>query len=168
MSTFAPKSHGVIVSHIVPSMLIPNKNRVCQTGPGRFRRAKITKTTAFATRNPFDPATETSGSIPSVDITHAARMVLVFQRVRVGVCWMHTGRPSFGAAPTQAQPAASSTKSRTSSLPESFRCSAMHAGVMSIVAMHPEQRDCSVDERKCNRHCNVIKVRIGAARITRR
>jgi hypothetical protein len=39
---------------------------------------------------------------------------------------------------------------------------------MSIVAMHPEQRDCSVDERKCNRHCNVIKVRIGAARITRR
>jgi hypothetical protein len=165
MSTFAPKSHGVIVSHIVPSMLIPNKNSVCQTGPGCFRRAKIIKMTAFATRNPFDPATETSGSIPSVDITHAARIVLLFRCVLVGVYCMHTGRHFLGVAPTQAQPAAINTKSRRSSLPESFRCSAMHAGVMSIVAMHPEQSDCSVDERKCNRHCNVIKVRIDAARI---
>jgi hypothetical protein len=156
MKTLNPNTQGAAAAD-GKAALIPMTNTECQTEAEPRRSANNTTQHAFASWTPTPPLMAASGNNPSVAMSQAARM-LYGSSTGIGPLSRSStqdGRSSAMPPSTHAHPTANKVNSRSNSLPDSFKCSAMHAGFMSI----PEdanQRGSSVGQRKHNRHGDVI------------
>ena len=145
MKTLNPNTQGAAAAD-GKELLIAMTSAECQTEAEPRRSANNSTQHAFASCMPTPPLTAASGNSPSVAMSQDARM-LRGSNTGAGALArsMQDGRSAAMPPSTHAHPTANSVNSRSSSLPDSFKCSAMHAGFMSI-PQDAHQRRCSVGQ----------------------